>query len=82
MVNLEKTLLDLCEPLVNDPASLKVRRMSSVNDNEILLNVYADGDDIARMIGRKGVMAASIRQMMSIAARDEKKRVSVKFEAY
>ena len=39
-------------------------------------------EDVARLIGRKGIMASSIRQMMSIAARDVHKRISVKFEAY
>lgn len=83
MVNLEKTLFDLCEPLVNDSKSLSVKQMSSSNENEVLLYVYAKADDVARMIGRKGVMASSIRQMMSIASRNNKhKRVNVKFEAY
>jgi len=56
--------------------------MSSTNENEVLLYVYANSEDVARLIGRKGSMASSIRQMMSIAARETHKRVSVKFEAY
>ena len=56
--------------------------MTSTNDNEVLLYVYANSEDVARLIGRKGMMASSLRQMMSIAARDIKKRISVKFEAY
>lgn len=56
--------------------------MVTTNDNEILLYVYVNSEDVARLIGRKGIMASSIRQMMSIAARDVHKRISVKFEAY
>jgi predicted RNA-binding protein YlqC (UPF0109 family) len=56
--------------------------MTSTNENEILLYVYANNEDVARLIGRHGSMATSLRQMMSIAARDEHKRISVKFEAY
>lgn len=82
MTELEKTLFDLCLPLVDDKKSLSVKTMSSTNDNEVLLYVYANSEDVARLIGRKGVMATSLRQMMMIAARDTKKRVSVKFEAY
>lgn len=82
MVDLEKTLLDLCTPLVEDKNSLSVKTMTSSNDNEILLYVYANSEDVARLIGRKGSMAAGIRQMMSIAARDTRKRISVKFESY
>lgn len=82
MQDLEKTLLDICLPLVDDKKALSVKTMSSTNENEVLLYVYADSDDVARLIGRKGIMASSIRQMMSIAARDTHKRISVKFEAY
>lgn len=82
MVDLEKTLLDLCKPLVEGKDALSVKTMTSTNENEVLLYVYANGEDVARLIGRKGAMASSIRQMMSIAARDVHKRISVKFEAY
>lgn len=82
MVDLEKTLFDLCAPLVDDQNALSVKTMTSTNENEILLYVYASSEDVARLIGRKGVMASSLRQMMSIAARNMRKRISVKFEAY
>ena len=82
MVDLEKILMDLCLPLVDDANALSVKTMTSTNENEVLLYVYANSEDVARLIGRKGMMATSIRQMMSIAARDTKKRISVKFEAY
>ena len=82
MIDLEKTLLDICLPLVDDQKALSVKTMATTNDNEILLYVYAYSEDVARLIGRKGIMASSIRQMMSIAARDVHKRISVKFEAY
>ncbi len=80
MADLEKTLYDLCLPLVDDASTLSVKQMASADDNEILL--YAASEDVARLIGRKGLMASSLRQMMSIAARDTRKHVSVKFEAY
>ena len=82
MIDLEKTLLDICLPLVDDQKALSVKTMATTNDNEILLYVYANSEDVARLNGRKGIMASSIRQMMSIAARDVHKRISVKFEAY
>lgn len=84
MVDVEKTLYDLCEPLVEDKASLQVKRLSSADDDSrhVVLCVYASDADVARLIGRKGQMAASLRQMVSIATRSDKVRVSVKFEAY
>ena len=37
MVDLEKTLLDLCTPLVDDKNSLSVKTMSSTNEKRSLI---------------------------------------------
>lgn len=82
MVDYEKTVLDLVRPIVDDKNSLSVKVMPSLDDREILLYIYANSDDVARLIGRKGAMASAIRQMMSVASRKEEKRVTIKFESY
>lgn len=82
MVEYEKVVLDLVAPIVDDKKSLSVKQMPSLDENEILLYVYANSDDVARLIGRKGAMASAIRHMMSVASRDENKRVTIKFESY
>ena len=56
--------------------------MESLNENEIILYVYASSEDVARLIGRKGSMATALRNMMTIAARLDHKRLSIKFESY
>ena len=58
-----------------------VKQMESINDNEILLYVYAPNNDIARLIGKQGQMANSIRQMLQVASKIENKRITIKFEA-
>ena len=78
----EKVLLDLIRPIVDDKNTVSVKQMESLDENEILLYVYADNDDVARLIGRRGIMAGSIRQMMSVAARNVRRHVTIKFEAY
>lgn len=80
MAALDQVLLDLVKPMVEDKESLEVKVMPSNNENEILLNVYAKNDDIARLIGRKGSMASALRQVMSVASHTDNKRVSIKFE--
>lgn len=82
MIEYEKVVMDLASPIVDDKTSLSVKQMPSLDENEVLLYVYANSDDVARLIGRKGSMASSIRQMMSIASRDENKRITIKFESY
>ena len=66
MIDYEKTLSDIVMPMVEDPKSVRIQTMESVNENETILYVYAKSEDIARLIGRQGSMASSIRQMMSV----------------
>lgn len=80
MARFDEVLLDLVEPMVEDKDSLEVRQMPSNNEKEIVLYVYAKNDDIARLIGRKGSMAAALRQVMSVASHTDNKKVSIKFE--
>ena len=71
----------LCTSLCSDSDSVTVKQMESLNANELLLYVYAPSEDIARLIGKKGLMANSIRQMLQVASKIENKHISIKFEA-
>ena len=81
-LDLEKVLLNLVKPMVEDPDSVSVKSLPSLNENEILLVVYGKSEDIARLIGRQGSMASALRQLMNVPARIENRRISVKFESY
>ena len=81
MIDLEKVLLNIVNPICNNNEDVTVKQMESLNENEILLYVYAPSEDIARLIGKQGTMANSIRQMLQVASRIENKRISIKFEA-
>ncbi len=81
MIEIEKVLLDIVKPICNDPDSVMVKQMESLQENEVLLYVYAPSEDIARLIGRQGMMANSIRQMIQVAAKIQNKKISIKFEA-
>ena len=82
MIDYEKTLSDIVMPMVEDPKSVRIQTMESVNENEPILYVYAKSEDIARLIGRQGRMASSIRQMMSVCSRLDNRRITIKFESY
>ena len=79
MIDYEQVALDLVAPIVDDIDSISVKRIDA-SRNEIILYIYASSDDVARLIGRRGIMASSIRQMMSVAAKNEHKVISIKFE--
>ncbi len=77
-----KTLQDIASELVSDKNKLEVRQMPSLEEDTIVFYVYADHADIAKLIGRKGMMANSIRQLMSVSGRLNEKRLDIKFESY
>lgn len=77
-----KTLQDIASELVVDKNKLEVRQMPSLEEDTIVLYVYAAHDDIAKLIGRKGMMANSIRQLMSVCGRLNDKKLDIKFESY
>lgn len=81
-MNLEQALLELVQPLVADKTSLSVKEMASLDENEVLLYVYAKSEDVARLIGRQGSMATALRNGIAIATRVQNKRISIKFESY
>lgn len=81
MSKLEKTLYDLLLPLVDNKAELNVVESEARNKKTVFLNVKTDETDIARLIGRRGTMANSIRQTMLIAGRLENKKVMINFES-
>lgn len=77
-----KTLKDIAIELVEDKEHLEVRQMPSLDENVVVLHVYSAKNDIAKLIGRKGVMANSIRQLMSVVGRLSDKKLDIKFESY
>lgn len=77
-----KILEDMASALVEDKDSLKVVERSSLEENEVLLYVYASKEDISRLIGKKGSMASAIRQIMSVPSRLDNKKIVIKFESY
>ncbi|MCR5794858.1 MAG: KH domain-containing protein [Solobacterium sp.] len=80
MAALDRVLFDLISPIVENPQALEVRVMESESENEVVLHVYAENDDIARLIGKKGSMASALRQVMSVASHAEDKKITIKFE--
>ena len=77
-----KILKDIAIELVEDKDHLEVREMPSLEEDVVVLYVYSAKSDIARLIGRKGMMANSIRQLMSVAGRMANKKLDIKFESY
>ncbi|MBQ1447859.1 MAG: KH domain-containing protein [Erysipelotrichaceae bacterium] len=81
MIDYANVLLNLVKPMCQDKDNVTVKQMDSLDENEILLYVYAPSDDIGRLIGRQGNMASAIREMLKVASKSQDKKITVKFES-
>ena len=76
----EKIVKTIIDPIVEDSNSVLLR----VNEEEkdVLIIIAAEKDDTARLIGRKGIIANAIREVVSVAGKSEEKHVHLKFESF
>lgn len=77
----EKIIHTLVDDIV-DNKEIMIRQMPSENPKEVLLMIFSNPEDTARLIGRKGIIADALREVMSIAGKTENKRIILKFESF
>lgn len=78
----EKIIHAFVDPFIEQPESLMVRQMPSDSEKDVLILIVANQSDTARLIGRKGVVADALREVVSIAGKLENKRIHLKFESF
>lgn len=78
----EKIIHSFVDPFVENKDAIMIREMPSENPKDVLLLIVANSDDTARMIGRKGIIADSLREVISVAGKTENKRIHLKFESF
>ena len=55
--------------------------MEEGNGKDVSILIVSEKDDTARLIGRRGLIANSLREIVSIAGKSENKHVHLKFES-
>ena len=79
-MNYEQIILDIITPLVSDKEKLKVFQLDSDNLYETGYVVYCDEKDVGRLIGKKGIVAEAIREVVNASAKLNSKKIRLKFE--
>ena len=79
-MNYEQIILDVITPLVSDPDKLKVVLMDQENLYETSYVIYCDEKDGGKLIGKKGVVAEAIRDVVNASAKLNSKKIRLKFE--
>ena len=79
-MNYEQIILDIITPLVEYKDRLKVILMDQENLYETSYVIYCDEKDVGRLIGKKGVVAEAIREIVNARAKLDSKKIKLKFE--
>ena len=77
----EKIIHALIDSIVEDPNSVLIRATES-DEKDVLIIIAAEKEDTARLIGRKGIIANSLREVVSIAGKSTNKHIHIKFESF
>ena len=75
MVNLQETLKDIAQAIVDSPEAVQVAMEEE--KNTITLTLTVAPDDMGMVIGRHGRIAKAIRTVMKAAAVNSGKKVNV-----
>ena len=78
----EKIIRTLIDPIVEEPKSILVRVSEDENGKDVNILVAAEKADTARLIGKHGIIANSLREILSVAGKSENRRIFLKFESF
>ena len=78
----EKIIRTLIDPIVEEPKSVLIRIDEDLNGKDVNILVAAEKEDTARLIGRYGIVANSLREIISVAGRSEDRRIFLRFESF
>lgn len=78
----ENIIHKLIDDIVEDPASVLIRVTEGNTAKDVLIIIVAEKNDTARLIGHKGIIANSLREVVGIAGKSENKHVHLKFESF
>ena len=59
-----------------------IRELPSDSEKDLVLLICAESEDTARLIGKKGMVANALREIVAVAGKNENKRVHLKFESF
>lgn len=79
---MEELIRAIVEPIVKDKESLMIKTMPTVEREPLEIIIISNKADTARLIGKNGIVAEAIREVVSIKSRLDNIRVRVKFESY
>jgi uncharacterized protein len=81
-MDFEKIIHTIVDPILIKPEAIMVRELPSDSEDDITLLIVTENEDTARLIGKKGSVANSLREVISVAGKAQGKRIRLKFESF
>lgn len=81
-MDFEKIIHALIDPLIEEPSSVLIRILEEDNGKDVVILIATEKEDTARLIGRRGIIANSLREVVSVAGKTENKHIHLKFESF
>ena len=78
----EKIIHTIVDPFLINPEALMVRELPSDNAKDVVLLICSEGEDTARLIGKKGTVANDLREVIAVTGKNEGKHIHLKFESF
>ena len=78
----EKLIHSLIDDIVDDPKSVLIRISEGSTPKDIIIIIVSEKNDTARLIGHKGIIANSLREVVGVAGKSQNKRIHLKFESF
>ncbi len=78
----ENIIHAIIDPLIENKEAVLIREINGDDNKSTTILIATDKQDISKLIGRKGIIANSIRELISVAAKKESKHIHIRFESF
>ena len=84
MIDYEKAIHALIDPLIEKPESVMIRELPGGDERDVTILIVAEDDDTARLIGKRGAVANALREAIGIASKADNSNthIHLKFESF
>lgn len=74
----------IIDPLIEKPEAVLIRELPSNGKREVTILIVSEPEDTARLIGRRGMVANALREVIGIASKVDgtNQRIHLKFESF
>ncbi len=78
----EAVIHALIDPIIDSPESVLIRITEGNTPKDVNILIAAEKEDTSRLIGKKGIIANALRELVGVAGKTENKHIHLRFESF